>query len=295
MRLSRSSKASSQPMSYPYAIPLTAGAAFIIGLLVSVLAAVSTSQNAINVIDQRNLIGAYQALVIAPRQPGSHLGWMAPSTDAIGSVLADERYQVLPSLTMPAHCEASGGYASPHGKWIALQINCEAGGYVQVLEVASGSVLNLGIDDTGEGEFLDWASSGDELILLMHGLTEDSAYLVNVVTQDAVKFNVPGTVYDVSLSPDGRRMIYSTTKGLGFGSETWLANSDGSQAELILTQPEHLIIFPRWSPDGKIVAYIRLPDSSVPFVTGELWLTDGMGRAGRMVHPADAGHGYRPV
>lgn len=43
------------------------------------------------------------------------------------------------------------------------------------------------------------------------------------------------------------------------------------------------------------MAYIRLPDSSVPFVSGELWLMDGTSQIGQMVYPADAGHGYRPV
>jgi Tol biopolymer transport system component len=198
-------------------------------------------------------------------------------------------------MAVPGYCDASAGHASPNGTWVAIQVNCEAGGYVQVLSVVSGEALTLGVEDAREGEFLDWAASGDELLLLMHGLTAHSVYLVNVITQKAERLNVPETVYDLTLSPDGQRMMYSTTQGLGFGSETWFAHFDGSNAQLIRAEPGYLVIFPRWSPNGDAVAFIRLPDSSIPFAVGELWLADQDGANSILLSSADAGHGYRPV
>lgn len=55
------------------------------------------------------------------------------------------------------------------------------------------------------------------------------------------------------------------------------------------------MIFPRWSPNGDAVAFIRLPDSSIPFAVGELWLADQDGANSILLSSADAGHGYRPV
>jgi Tol biopolymer transport system component len=185
--------------------------------------------------------------------------------------------------------------ASPNGKWVAIQINCEAGGYVQVLDVASGSVLNLGGQDSREGEFLEWTNAEDELLILIHGLVSNQVHKVNVRTQSAETLSVPGIVYDLTMSPDRQRMIYSTTKGIGFGSETWVADADGSNPQLLFSEPQHLTIFPRWSPNGKALTYIRLIDSSTPFVVGELWLADQDGSSKVLLSEIDAGHGYKPT
>jgi Tol biopolymer transport system component len=49
------------------------------------------------------------------------------------------------------------------------------------------------------------------------------------------------------------------------------------------------------APRGDAVAYIRMPDTNVPFTVGELCLADGDGRNQRVVAEADAGHGYPPM
>ena len=70
---------------------------------------------------------------------------------------------------------------------------------------------------------------------------------------------------------------------------------DGRNREQIINVPAHVIAYPRWSPTGDAIAYIRMPDSNVPFTVGELVLADGNGRNEQVIGPADAGHGYPPV
>jgi len=106
---------------------------------------------------------------------------------------------------------------------------------------------------------------------------------------------VPPFTYDVAFSPDGKRVLYAVSRGLGFGSEVWLMDRNGRNREQIISDPAHVIAYPRWSPMGDAIAYIRMADSNVPFTVGELALADGNGRNERVVAPADAGHGYPPV
>ncbi len=70
---------------------------------------------------------------------------------------------------------------------------------------------------------------------------------------------------------------------------------DGRNREQIINDPAHIIAYPRWSPTGDALAYIRMADSNIPFTVGELMLADGNGRNGQVIAPADAGHGYPPV
>jgi dipeptidyl aminopeptidase/acylaminoacyl peptidase len=43
------------------------------------------------------------------------------------------------------------------------------------------------------------------------------------------------------------------------------------------------------------LAYIRMPDSNIPFTVGELWVADGNAGNAVLLGAADAGHGYEPA
>jgi Tol biopolymer transport system component len=90
-------------------------------------------------------------------------------------------------------------------------------------------------------------------------------------------------------------MVYAQTPGVGYGSELWTADPDGKNGRLLLAEPESILALPRWSPDGKQLAYIRMPDTQTPFPNGELWLLDITSGERRFLSEADAGHGYAPA
>lgn len=113
---------------------------------------------------------------------------------------------------------------------------------------------------------------------------------------------------DAAPSPDGSRIIYSTTAGLGLGSSTYIMNSDGSGRTMLLHMPggaQSITALFAWSPDGASVAYEQLSDSPVPFLPAGLWVMHiGTGALSPSIattlHPqrladTDGGHGYAPV
>jgi Tol biopolymer transport system component/tRNA A-37 threonylcarbamoyl transferase component Bud32 len=73
---------------------------------------------------------------------------------------------------------------------------------------------------------------------------------------------VSSSLFDLDpyLSPDGRRIALASERS-GKGREIWVANVDGSGAVRITDAPGKLHGTPRWSPDGRWIAYDALEDS----------------------------------
>lgn len=91
----------------------------------------------------------------------------------------------------------------------------------------------------------------------------------------------PGSDDSPSFSPDGSRIVFSTTRddaqsGEGapgpYSSELYLMNADGSN-EITLTQtPDTWDEFPEWAPQGDLIAFKRRYDDDVQ--TGPGWDVD---------------------
>lgn len=196
---------------------------------------------------------------------------------------------------VPAGCAALGMYASPHGPWVAVDVTCEVSGFVQVINIASGQTVDLDTEFIQDSTFLNWSPAGNEMILRVGSLPTSSVYQIQINSGRHEQLPVPGNVYDIAVSTNGRRMIYSLTQGLGYGSETWIADIDGGNAQQVLLEPNHIIAFAHWSPSGNEIVYVRMLDSNIPFTVGELWMMGGSGEAPAFLSNVDAGHGYRPV
>jgi Tol biopolymer transport system component len=194
-----------------------------------------------------------------------------------------------------ARCEISGMHGSPDGCWIAVDIDCEAGSHTLLLEAATGQVRPAEPSPWHESFFLNWSSNGSTFLLRVDPTGDDLILLVDAEGGRFERVDVPPFTYDVAFSPDGARVLYAVSRGLGFGSEVWMMDRDGQNRERIIYAPAHIVAYPRWSPIGDRIAYIRMPDSNVPFTIGELVLADGAGRDARVIVQADAGHGYPPV
>src|SRR5229473_4708483 len=131
-------------------------------------------------------------------------------------------------------------------------------------------------------------------------------------THKNIDIGVPSAfLIDAAPSPDGKRIIYATTLGLGMGSDTWLMNIDGGSspsaklAERVSIprgSRTHLFGMPggaqsiaglfAWSPDGTTVAYERLSDSPTPFLPAGLWVMNTNGLQQRYLADTDGGHGF---
>ncbi len=199
------------------------------------------------------------------------------------------------SALIGSGCELLDLYPSPDGRYLAAQANCEWGGYVLLADFSSGQAMRLAGPLGQESIFLDWLPGSEPRLAVRAEPTGNGGvYLVDPLTLAAEPLPAPGATYDVAFSPDGSRALFAVTEGLGHGSEVWLTGHDGSDPTLLLREPGHIVALPRWSPDGRQWAYIRMVDSETPFTVGELWVMDERG-ARRLSDRADAGRGYGPA
>lgn len=228
------------------------------------------------------------------RPNGSHILTNRSVDDSRALSTTGQQETVTGAIEVPSLCGVLGMYTSAQRHSLAVEVTCEGGNYVQVVEAATGRNRALGIDPGTEHYFLSWSPFEDQILLRVREHGNPHISLIDVATGVARQMPVPATTYDLALSSDGQHMIYSTTAGLGFGSQTWIADIDGQNARRVLADPAHIIAFARWSPQGDGISYIRMPDTNVPFTQGELWVMNGAGSNRKLMGPADAGHGYRP-
>lgn len=106
-------------------------------------------------------------------------------------------------------------------------------------------------------------------------------------------------IVDASSSPDGSKIVYSTSPGLTLGSDIWEMKRNGSQQTHLMSLQSNAsqglqTVAARfaWSPDGKTIAYERLADSPVPFLAAGLWVMDTQGQQMHRLATIDGGHGY---
>ena len=205
-------------------------------------------------------------------------------------------FAAIESIPFPnGLCDIAGLYASPNGRWVAIEVGCEAGVHTLVMTAVTGEIRPVWSDPWESSFFLSWTPDGDALLVRVGHLGESGVFLVNARDGRSRQLDLPPFTYDATFSPDRKRVLYTVSRGLGFGSEVWLMDRNGRNREQIINAPAHIIAYPRWSPKGDAIAYIRMPDSNVPFTVGELVLADGNGRNERVIGPTDAGHGYPPV
>jgi tricorn protease-like protein len=98
--------------------------------------------------------------------------------------------------------------------------------------------------------------------------------------------------YDLAPSPNEGEFTFTLSRGMGQGSEMWLARHEGKELDLLYGDPLHYLSFARFSPEGNQIAFIKIPDTSTPFTVGELWVMNVDGSGARKLADADAGHGY---
>lgn len=101
---------------------------------------------------------------------------------------------------------------------------------------------------------------------------------------------------DAVPSPDGSRIVYSTSAGLGLGSNTYVMSSDGTDRKHLFTSTGLNAVAGlfTWSPNGAHIAYERLADSAAPFLAAGLWVMNTTGGQQQLLANVDGGHGYMP-
>jgi WD40-like Beta Propeller Repeat len=200
---------------------------------------------------------------------------------------------------------------SPDGRYLAIDGTRPDAEWVWVFDTQHNKISQSPSD--AQGNFLRWLPGGNGHTFLYRPMFPDgpvppakvqdwraTMWKVDAATGSykGIDLGVPSAdLVDAASSPDGSRIVYSTTAGLSLGSDTWMVNSNGTARKHLFTNKgsEAINALFSWSPDGKNIVYERLIDSATPFLNAGLWLMSAQGTQSQRLADTDGGHGYAPA
>ena len=170
-----------------------------------------------------------------------------------------------------------------------IELSCPNGQTILFLDTETGPATQPITDS--DSHFLAWTPDGKAAYLKVDSL--GSPHIVRVFA-DGRQESIPVTefTYDLASSANENEFTFTFSRGLGQGSELWLAKRDGKVVEPLYSDRYNYISFARFSPDGSQIAFVKIPDTQTPFTVGELWVMSADGSDPRKLAEADAGHGY---
>ena len=189
-------------------------------------------------------------------------------------------------FSVPPSCGLLNTFAAPIGKYLGVELNCPNGPTVLFLNTDSAAVTQPITD--ADSHFLAWASDGESAYLKIDSLGKAHVSRVDANGKNET-IPIPEFTYDLAAKPNNQDFTFTFSRGLGQGSELWLAKRNGDVVQQLYADPSHYISFARYSPDGSQIAFIKIPDTQTPFSVGELWVIPL--RAHKLAD-VDAGHGY---
>jgi Tol biopolymer transport system component len=193
-------------------------------------------------------------------------------------------------IAVPTGCAVDNLFAQPRGVTMAIEFSCSFGQAVVWLNTDSGE-LKQPVTES-DSHFMAWTPNGAGAYLKVDSMNRPHIIRAPIGGKPE---NVPITelTYDLSPRPHSNTdFLFSFSRGLGLGSEMWLAGLDGRVVKQVIADPHNYLSFADWSPDGRRIAFIRIPDSAVPFTVGELWVMQADGSNARKLADVDAGHGF---
>jgi len=178
---------------------------------------------------------------------------------------------------------------------MALEWQCVNGPLTQLVNVDSQKTSFLFDDPNLDSHFLAWNPEGDSLYLKIGALTNPQIARVQAGSRRTAILPLSPNTYNLTVSPADGGLLWALTNGIGAGSQLWASAADGSNPHLLLSDADNILGLMRFSPDGKHIAAIRLPDGQSDLPPGALWVADSDGTNVHLTAGADAGRGMFPV
>ncbi len=198
-------------------------------------------------------------------------------------------------LAAPPDCDFWSLTPAPTGPLLALEWQCPAGPLTQVVNLGAKKISSPLDDPSLDSRFLAWSPDGSSVYLKVAALTDPKILRVDALSRRVTVMPISPYAYNLTVSPSDGIIVWALTKGIGSGSQIWGSDAQSISSELVLSDPANIISLMRFSPDGKKIAAIRLPDNASPLPPGELWLADSDGKHAHFAATADAGRGMFPV
>jgi Tol biopolymer transport system component len=192
-------------------------------------------------------------------------------------------------FSIPVNCGLLNTFPAPIGEYILIELNCPNGQTVLFFNTDTASTIQA-ITDT-DSHFLAWTPDGKAAYLKVDSLGNPHISRVDMDRKNEF-ITVTEFTYDLAADPGNEDFTFTFSRGLGQGSELWLATRNGKVVQQLYADPFHYISFAHYSPDGNQIAFIKIPDTQTPFTVGELSVMNADGSNARKLADADAGHGY---
>ncbi|HET9911832.1 MAG TPA: hypothetical protein VFQ13_08080 [Anaerolineales bacterium] len=203
---------------------------------------------------------------------------------------ADFRYSSEIPFSVPPNCGLFNVFPAPIGSFLAIELSCPNGQTVLLLDVGTASVTQPVRDS--DSHFLAWMENGRFVVLRVDSLGAPRIVRLNEDTLKSEDISISDLTYDLAAQPDSDQFSFTLSRGLGYGSEIFLARHDGKIVQSLYADQYNYLSFAEWSPDAKQIAFIKTPDNQTPFTVGELWVMNEDSSNPRKLADADAGHGY---
>lgn len=234
-----------------------------------------------------------RALEGADKQPMETPRVVASFGNDFGQTSADTIISLQPSLD---------------GRYVAIDGTRSDG---ELLWIFDARYMTLNLEPANaSGTFLHWLPGSSDVFLyrpmfpigpyasLDRGSWNPGLWEVSAATGSITNLAIHGPsayLVDAVASPNGSQIIYSTSAGLGEGSDIWLMGVHEQKSTHLLGlsgSASGIAGMFTWSPNGQSIAYESLVDSPTPFLPAGVWVMNRQGHDQHFLVRADGGHGF---
>lgn len=166
---------------------------------------------------------------------------------------------------------------SPDGSRLAFTSDRDGNFEIYVLEVGSGRIARL-TEDPAADAWPAFSPDGDQIAFTSDRTGTFALYVMRSDGRDVrlLHGDPTGRASEPAWSPDGTRIAYTWNApggnpGLG-NDEVFVTNADGTSPPQNLTNDPRPDYWPRWSPDGRMIAFVAQREQAP-----DVWVMDADG------------------